>query len=206
MCLWIPELVMLGGGLYVLITGKIPGFLLGGHRSDRYEVSEGLARFLGFLMILPIPCAFMTGVLMRLTMDPSSVKGTAIFAEVAIVVGTAILVLIIYTIARTPVDVDPSCLENGTDGSVDKIRIADDINRKINGSLIYVILSALGFAAIVTCPLAILRITKAIKLIDTHQVGEEHRQKAQIVRRVAILSITFWILAGFGLLYLMLYG
>lgn len=201
--LLILELAMLGGGLYTIVTGKIPSFLLGGSRGKYYEVSPGLARFLGFLMICPLPLAFVTGFVMGLTMDPEMLEGAIPIVERGIVFGAAILTSIIYVIARKPVEFDLSQQADETGIPSDKIRIVDDIRRKTDGSLIYVILSALGFAALVACPLAILRTTKALKLIDTHQVGEEHRQKAQIVRIAAILVLAFWV-GGIGIFALLM--
>lgn len=101
------ELVMLGGGIYVSITGKLPNALTGKRRTASYEISTNTAHLIGLVMILPLPCSFLTDIVMGFIVGPDSVESLAMFAEAIIVVGAAALATVIYMAARKPVEFDP---------------------------------------------------------------------------------------------------
>jgi cytochrome b561 len=169
--LLILEIAMLIGGIYALVTAKVPGFLVGGGKVK----IEGLpARLLGVLLILPMPTALVGGVLLALLLGEEAYNYSALL-EIGIVFGIALLTLILSRVLGKRIEP-----ENEIEASISK---------KAQGALMYAILSATGLAALVCCPLAIIYANQAIKLIDEHGVGEEHRGKAKTARVIAIVPL-----------------
>lgn len=169
--LLILEIAMLIGGIYALVTAKVPGFLVGGGKVQ----IEGLpARLLGVLLILPLPTAFVGGVLLALLVGEEAYNYAALL-EIGVVFGIALLVVIISRLLGTRLEPESE--------------IEAMITKKAQGALMYAILSATGLAALVCCPLAIIYANQAIKLIDEHGIGEEHRNKAKTARVIAIVPL-----------------
>ena len=54
---------MLGFGVYLLITGKMPGWWLA---SSNYKVKTNITRLIGFLYVLPLPSMICLGITLRL--------------------------------------------------------------------------------------------------------------------------------------------
>jgi len=74
------------------------------------------------------------------------------------------------------------------------------IGRKATGSLIYAILGLLGFVGIVLGPLAYIRAGQALKLIETHGIGQKHQSDAKAARIIAVVAIGIWGLVFLGIL------
>lgn len=55
------------------------------------------------------------------------------------------------------------------------------------------ILGGLGPVAFVVAPLAYMRTTQALRLVDQHQVGEQHRGKAQTIRTLSLVILFGWL-------------
>lgn len=109
---WLLELVMLVGGLYTLMTGRLPKAFTGDRRTKRYEVSPGIAHLIGLVMVLPLPCTFLSELVISMTMDPDRALATTSFSNVAILLGAGMLAAVIYRIARKPVEFDPRSPED----------------------------------------------------------------------------------------------
>ena len=180
--LLILEIAMLIGGIYALISAKVPSLLVGGGKVQ----IEGLpARLIGVLLILPLPTAFIGGVLMALLLGEEAAN-YAVLLEIFVVFGIAILAVILSRVLGKRIEP-----ENEIEATIAK---------KAQGALMYAILSATGFAALIACPLAIVYANQAIKLIDEHEVGEEHRGKAKTARVIASVATALWVAAAICLL------
>jgi hypothetical protein len=176
--LLILEIAMLMGGIYALAAGKVPGFLVGG---GKVQIEGTPARLLGVLLILPLPIIFIGGFILALLMGEDAM-GYATLLEVIVVIGTGILVVILSRVMGKPLAVENEA----------EVIIA----RKAQGALMYAILSATGFAALICCPLAIVYANQAIKLIDENGIGEEHRGKAKTARVIAAVATALWVAAA----------
>lgn len=174
MLLLILEVAMLIGGMYAIFTAKVPSFLVGG---GKVQVEGMAARLFGVLFILPLPVSFLGGVILALLLGEEG-KAYATILELIVVFGVAILATVLSRFVGK------------------KIEPVNDIEakiaRKAQGALMYAIFSITGFAALICCPLAIVYASQAIKLIDEHHVGEQHRNKANTARWIAIIFTTLW--------------
>ncbi len=180
--LLILEIAMLIGGIYALATGTVPAFLVGG---GKVKIEGLTARLLGVLLILPLPTAFVGGVLMALLLGEEAANYAALL-EIGVVFGIALLILIFSRVLGKRIEPENE--------------IEATITKKAQGALMYAILSATGFAALIACPLAIVYANQAIKLIDEHEIGEEHRSKAKTARVIAIIATALWVAAATCLL------
>lgn len=176
--LLILELGMLIGGIYAVATGKLPSFLIGG---GKYQVEGLKARLFGILFIIPLPVAFLGGVILTLLFGEEG-TGYAVGLELAAVLGVLILAIILIRFVGT--QVEPAN------------NIQATIERKSQGALMYAIFSITGVAALICSPLAIVYANQALKLIDEYNVGEQHRNKAKTARTIAIVATALW---GIGL-------
>jgi len=183
------EILLLIAGIIALATGKLPSFLLGGAKY-RYE-GRGV-RWLGLILVLPLPLAFVSGVLLALLFGDQA-TGYTFVVELLIVLAVIIAVLIVSRYVRQPV----APLTSDGQPNVEPI-----IAKKAQGSLIYALLGILGFSAIVVCPLAFIRANQALRLIDEHQVGEQYRGTAKAARIIAPVIFLFY--AGIAVLLLIL--
>jgi len=183
------EILLLIAGIIALATGKLPSFLLGGAKY-RYE-GRGV-RWLGLILVLPLPLAFVSGVLLALLFGDQA-TGYTFVVELLIVLAVIIAVLIVSRYVRQPV----APLTSDGQPNVEPI-----IAKKAQGSLIYALLGILGFSAIVVCPLAFIRANQALRLIDEHQVGEQYRGTAKAARIIAPVIFLFY--AGVAVLLLVL--
>lgn len=80
------------------------------------------------------------------------------------------------------------------------------IRKKVQGSTIYVFLGLLGFAGILLCPLAFLRCSQALRMIDEHGVGESYRRLARQIRVASAVLFIFWFGASVFLIALGIEG
>ncbi|MCL4303735.1 MAG: hypothetical protein KJ077_49070 [Anaerolineae bacterium] len=72
MILIIIEVVLFFSGLWTLVTGKLPAIVLG----TKYSIEGMGARIVGLLIALPLPVAFMTGLVLAVVLGPE--KGSAL--------------------------------------------------------------------------------------------------------------------------------
>jgi hypothetical protein len=172
--LFILEIAMLIGGIYSIFSAKVPTFLFGG---GKYQVEGTVARLFGVLLILPIPLAFLGGIILVLLGIDNSALYTTIL-ELVIVFGIAILATVLMRITGKRVE-----YVNDIEATIAK---------KSQGALVYAIISVTGVAALICSPLAIVYASQALKLIDEHQVGEQHRSKAKTARTLAIIFTVLW--------------
>ena len=178
------EIILLIGGAYMLFTGKVPEILIG---NPGYKVESGTARALGVLLMAPLPVAIVASIL--LSMQYGS-QGTAYatILEVALVVLTLIAAAVLIRVVREPMAVP------GVAGMI-MATPTDEwlIGRRVNGSLIYLILGGFGITAIFLCPLAYFRANQALKMIRERNVGQIYLGRAQFVRLASVALLAFWI-------------
>jgi len=180
----IAEILMLIAGICAIIEGKIPSFLLGG---ARYKLEGRGVRWLGLILVIPLPVAYAVGVVLPFLFGAESAP-YAVGIELMMVLVCATAAVVVSRYIRRPV------MPAGADGdnAQDLANIQAVIAKKAQGSLIYALLGILGFTAILVCPLAFIRANQALRLIDKHHVGEEHRGKANAARVLAPIVFLFY--------------
>lgn len=186
--LLIIEIAMLIGGIYAIVTGKVPGILIGG---GSYEVNGSTARVFGVLWVLPLPVVFIAAVILSMFMGEAG-TGYAAILELVTVLGIAVLSVVMLRVVGKPV------------------QAANDLEtmiaRKANGALMYALFSFTGVATAFGAPLAWSYANQALKLIDEHQAGEQYRTKANMARTLAIITVVLWTIGCICLLSLLLSG
>ena len=174
--LFIIEMGMLIGGIYALITAKIPSILVGG----KNHVVEGWpARLLGILFISPLPLAGLAGVVLVFLfgMDGTSIAGVL---EMVFVFGAAIIgFVVVYAIGK----------KDTTEKTDEKV-ISDIANSAIFYSLFG--LFGFGIGTIIFSPLALYRSKQIIKMIDERHIGEQYKSRIQIARVLTVIALVFW--------------
>jgi hypothetical protein len=185
------EIFMLLVGIYALIVGSVPSFLLGG---TQYELKGKYARLLGLLLVIPLPVAPALAVSMLLLFGESVIDYLP-WVEIALLVICGVAAVIIGNSVRqpaTPPSDEKKAVTDSLAAPDDLIKIEATIAKKAQGSMIYALLGILGFSAIVVCPLAFIRANQALRLIDEYHVGEQHRGAANGARILAPLVFIFY--------------
>ena len=84
MCMLIAEILMLVGGLYALVAGKI-------RLTKNMHLEGWRARVAGLFLIAPLPLAFLAGLLIALLIGagalPTSAQSAAVIVELLLVAG-----------------------------------------------------------------------------------------------------------------------
>jgi hypothetical protein len=104
MCILIAEILMLVGGLYALIAGKV--------RLTRNMYLEGWrARVAGLFLIAPLPLAFLAGLLIGLLMGmgalPASAESVVGIVELLLVLGALVGAVIFAVVTKPKEPVEP---------------------------------------------------------------------------------------------------
>lgn len=104
MCILIAEILMLVGGLYALIAGKV--------RLTRNMYLEGWrARVAGLFLIAPLPLAFLAGLLVGLLMGmgalPASAGSVVGIVELLLVLGALVGAVIFAVVTKPKEPVEP---------------------------------------------------------------------------------------------------
>lgn len=98
MCLLIAEIVMLVGGLYALIAGKV-------RLTNKMYLEGWRARVAGLFLMAPLPLAFLAGLLIGLLIAtgglPASAESAAGIVELLLVFG-GLLGAVIFALATKP--------------------------------------------------------------------------------------------------------
>lgn len=176
MCFLILEIGLLVGGLWALISARVPSFLVGG---SRYNVEGRPARLIGILLMLPLPAAISAGMVLGYLFGEKGIQ-YATWVEFGSVVGACLLAVILVRVVGRPVP-----YENDMEAVV---------ARKAQGALMYALMTATGVAAIVVCPLAFFYAGQALRLIQEHGVGEQYRGRAVAARAIAGAITGLWVL------------
>jgi hypothetical protein len=102
MCLLMAEILMLIGGLYALIAGRIK-------LSNAISLEGWQARIAGIILMVPLPLAFLTGALIGVLINtgalPPDVLGYASIIDILLVVG-ALAAALIYALIVQPKESD----------------------------------------------------------------------------------------------------
>lgn len=168
------EIAMLIGGIYSIVSAKIPSFLVGGGRN---QVDSRTARLFGILWTLPLPIVLISGFVLSFLFGEDA-AGFAMKLEFITIFVVALLAVVFIRIVgkrTTPV-----------------MDLEETISKKAHGALMYALFSATGFAALVCCPLAIIYANQAVNLIDEHGVGRQHRGIAKKARAFAGITTFLW--------------
>lgn len=180
------EIAMLIGGIYAIVTRKVPGILIGG---GKYQVAESTAQIFGIMWVLPLPVAFAGGIILSLLFGEAGVGYTGLLELVA-VYGIALLSVVMLRITGKP--------------SLPANDLEATIATKANGALMYAILSFTGFATLFVAPLAWMYANQVLKLIDQHQTGQQYLSKAKTARALAAIATVLVLVAVICLLTLAL--
>jgi hypothetical protein len=175
--LLIIEIAMFMGGIYSIISARVPSFLVGG---GKYKVEGRQARIFGILLLLPLSIALWDGLLLGLLIGDSGVDYVRT-VEFLVFLGVSLLSIIFIRVFGK---------KNQPVNDIESV-----ISRKAIGSLVYAILSAPGLTALICCPLAVVYANQALSLIDEHGVGVQYCGKAKAARVIAGVVTILWILA-----------
>jgi hypothetical protein len=95
------EILMLIAGLVALVKGEIPRWVLG--KKSQYEVKGMGARLMGLVMILPLPCAFTSGMVLGASgvLQQGNLLGAA-GVELLIVIIFGLLAIGLFYMNRQP--------------------------------------------------------------------------------------------------------
>lgn len=182
------EIAMFIGGIYSIVSARVPSFLVGG---GKYQVEGRTARIFGILLLFPLSLALWGGVVLGVVFGEDGVD-YVLMMEFLVVLGVALLSVIfirVFGVKSQPVN-----------------DIESVISRKAIGSLVYAILSAPGITALVCCPLAVVYASQALSLIDEHGVGVQYRRRAKVARVIAYAVTMLWLIAIAFLVILMILG
>jgi hypothetical protein len=81
-------------------------------------------------------------------------------------------------------------------------KIEAQIARKVNGSLIYLLLSGFGVGYFIFCPLVYFRCRQALRLIEEYSVGEKYRGNATLFSVIAAIIFVAYTLGIVAILLL----
>jgi hypothetical protein len=178
MCLVI-EIIMLVGGLLTLITAKVPSLPMGG---GKYKVEGPLARVIGSVLMVPLPAAFLSEIVLGVLFGEQGLE-YAFWFEIALVLGAGSLAMILMmSVVGLP-------MVHASDAEAFIAKIAHD-------ALICALLTATGVGGIIGCPLAFFYAGRGLRLIDEHGVSEEYRGRAAAARTIAGVITGLWVIAG----------
>jgi len=180
------EIGMLLGGAYALIAGKLPLLLVGGRQ---YKVEGIPARLIGLLLMTPIPLAFFGGIVLAFLFDQTTYAIVATIGEIGLVLVVAISAVIAVRMARKP-----ALIVDSTGSIVPEVsEVEAQIDRKVNGSIFYLVLGGLGMAGAILCPLVFWRTSQALGLIEKHNVGHQYEGTAKAMRIISAILSVAWI-------------
>jgi hypothetical protein len=174
MCVVI-EIIMLVGGLWTVITAKVPSLLVGG---GKYDVEGTPARVIGGVLMLPLPAALLAGIVLGVLFGEQGLQ-YAYWFEIALIIGAGLLAVILMRVAGRP-------MEQASDAEA-------LIAKKAQGALMYALLTATGVGGIIGCPLAFMYAGQALRLIDEHGAGEGYRGRAMAARTIAGVVTGLWV-------------
>ncbi|MCL4868286.1 MAG: hypothetical protein KJ063_04910 [Anaerolineae bacterium] len=168
--LLIIEIIMLIGGIYALASAKVPSFLLGNH----YQVEGGMARVIGALFIAPLPVSIFIGAALAILLGEHILDYAGII-ELLTLLGVILLIIALMRTRGLPIEP-----VNATEAQVAK---------KAQGSLMYAILGVIsGPLFLIFGPLAFIYAAQALKLMEKHDVGKQHRGKAQAAQIIVVVA------------------
>ena len=175
--LLIIEIAMLIGGVYAIVSGKVPATLIGG---GSYQVTESVARIFGVLWVFPLPIVFSGALILPLFFGDAGIEYAGMI-ELVTVLGVALLSVVMIRVVGKPVEA--------------KNDLEAMIANKAQGALIYALFSFTGFATVIGAPLAWIYANQVLKLIDEHGVGKQYRTKANTARLIAASAVFLWLVA-----------
>ena len=94
------EIAMLIGGIYAIVFAKVPSLLVG---AGRHPVEGLVARWIGVLLILPLPIAFLGNAILPLLFDKDGAQYAGML-ELVTVLGFAILSGVLVRVAGKRVE------------------------------------------------------------------------------------------------------
>ena len=160
------EAVMFLGGIYCIITAKVPAFLVGG---GFYKVDKWLARSIGVLLLIPLAIA---------TFNKNFPVTDQLSIEIGSLFVIGVLVLVLTRVVGKPIETTSD--------------IEATIAKKTQRALSYAIMSPVFF--VIFLPVSLINANQALNLIDQHHRGEQYRGRAKASRLIAIalslISIT----------------
>ena len=144
-----------------------------------------------------MPVSFLGSIFLILLFGEEAQSYTLLI-EIVTVVGVAIVALLAFGWMRRPVAIA------GMSAADPLAQTEKVIAKKAQGALLYAIFGILGFAAVVVEPLAFIYAGQALRLIDEHHVGEQHRAKARTARTLAVIVSVFYLVVVAGAVALLL--
>ncbi len=91
MCLLIVEVLLFLSGLWAMVSGELPSIVLG----KQYAITGAGARIVGGLLALPLPTAFMAGLILPVILGSEQGLAVASMIELVMVIVSLIAARII---------------------------------------------------------------------------------------------------------------
>lgn len=179
--LLILEIGMLLGGIYSVVTAKVPAFLVDG---GKHQVEGWAARVVGVLLMLPLTVAITGGIMANLFVEENGADFVVTLEYLTLFVVVILTLVLVRLVGKRSAPVSP---------------LEATIKKKAQGSLMYAIFSATGLAAVICCPLAFIYASQALKLIDEYDFGKEYRGKAKAAQLIAGIATISWVAIIFSL-------
>lgn len=164
------EIVFFIGGIYAIVTAKVPYFIVGG---GFYRIERWLVRTIGALLIIPLPIVYVAYLFGGKSTE------NVLMLEIVTLFVVGVLVLVLTRVVGR--QIEPA---SDTEAIIAK---------KTQRALAYAIMSPV-FPPIF-CPLSLVNANQALKSIDQHGLGEQYRGRAKASRIIAIVLTLLWITA-----------
>ena len=94
------EIIVLVGGLYTLVKGKVPSLLVIG---GEHDVEGTPARVVGAVLMLPLPAALLAGFVLAFLFGEQGIRYAAL-VEGALVIACGLLAVILMRAAGRPTE------------------------------------------------------------------------------------------------------
>ena len=156
------EILFFIGGIYALVTAKVPSFLVGG---GFYRIESWLARTIGVLLIIPLPVVYLADLI-------GGKSTTSVFSlEIATLFVVGVLVLVLTRVVGRQV--------------IPTNDIEAAIAQKTQRALVCAVMSIF----VLWMPWAFIYANQALKLIDENRMGEQYRGRASMARVIAVVAV-----------------
>ena len=181
------EIVLFIGGIYSIVTAKVPAFLVGG---GFYHVDRWIARTIGVLVMIPLPIAIFGGEILTYLFGDKSAENPFSIEIVKIVPLFVVGILVLVLTRVVGRQIEPA--------SDTEAIIAKKTQRALTCAVMSVFI-------VIYAPWAFIYANQALKLIDENSVGEQYRDRAKMARIIASVAILLSIIACLILILIPIY-
>ncbi|GAB4481884.1 MAG: hypothetical protein Kow00124_30100 [Anaerolineae bacterium] len=183
--LFFVEIVMLLLGLWIVIQGRVPGFILD---RERAPLTAAEARLIGATLMLPLPLELVTSVMLVILLGGERGLEASVYVGPAVVVLVTVLFFaLVFFLPR--VSEARRLAEGHPPESVEPV-----VARLARQAYLFTLIGALGLTTPIFCPLAYRRAAVALRLIRQHGAGAGYRRFVRITRVAAVVVFAIYFL------------